>query len=195
MNISGIAKRNTVAVDTQGGRNMSRRKMLQEQIEFLEEHDPNNEKIRELKEALKKSKKGRRSRRKGSNYERKVKALLKEWIDIDLERTPLSGGFAKGKNLKSVKGDLNTLDEDINFLLHIECKDQLKWAIKSWWKQAVDDCPKEKIPLIFLHQNQENKDGKRVQEAEDFVFIRAEDFFRLVDRNKIIKYKGEKKNE
>ena len=39
------------------------------------------------------------------------------------------------------------------------------------------------------------EDGKRVQEAEDFVFIRAEDFFRLVDRNKIIKYKGEKKNE
>ena len=137
MNILGIAKRNTVAVETQGGRNMSRCKRLQEQIEFLEEHDPNNAKIRELKEALKKSKRGRRSRRKGSNYERKVKALLKEWIDIDLERTPLSGGFAKGKNLKSVKGDLNTLDEDIDFLLHIECKDQLKWAIKSWWKQAV----------------------------------------------------------
>jgi len=169
--------------------------MLKEQIAFLEEHDPDNEKIEELKEKLNRSNLGKRSRRKGGNYERKVKALLKEWLGIDLERTPLSGGFAKSRNLKSVKGDLNTLDEGVEFLLHIECKDQKRWALKEWWKQATDDCPKEKVPLVFLHQSQENKDGKRVQEAEDFVFIRAEDFFKLIEKNKVINYKGEKVNE
>lgn len=164
----------------------NRRKVLEEQIEFLENHKPDSPELQELREKLERSKRGKKSRRKGGNYERKVKGLLKEWLGIDLERTPLSGGYAKKKNLNSVKGDLNTLDDKIKFLLHIECKDHKKWSIKSWWQQAIDDCPKEKIPLLIMHQGQENKDGKRVQEAEDFVMLKAEDFFKLVDREKII---------
>lgn len=160
--------------------------MLEEQIKFLEENDPKSEKIAELKEKLARSKRGRRSKRKGGNYERKVKKLLKEWIDIDLERTPLSGGFAKSKGLKSVKGDLNTLDNSIDFKLHIECKDQKRWSIKSWWRQAEEECPSKKVPILIMHQSQENENGKRVQEAEEFVLVKAKDFFDLVDRKKII---------
>lgn len=163
--------------------------MIKEQIAFLEEHKPDSPEIEKLKKKLTKSKRGRGSRNKGSTYERTVQKMIKDILGIELERTPLSGGFAKKSNLDAVKGDLNTLDNDIDFLFHIECKNQKTWGIKGWWRQTIDDCPKGKVPIIVMHQNQENKDGKRVQEADDFVFIRATDFFEIVDKEKVVKIK------
>lgn len=132
------------------------------------------------------SKRGRRSKVKGANYERDIKKVFKEVLDIDLERTPLSGGFAKSKNLSAVKGDLNSLDEGVDFKLHVECKNHRTWSLKEWWRQATDDCPDGKKPIVIMHQGQENKDGRRVQDADDFVFLRLSDFLELVDKSKII---------
>jgi len=46
-------------------------------------------------------KRGKRSKRKGSSYERDIAKKFKEVYKEDLVRTPQSGGFAK----KSVKAD------------------------------------------------------------------------------------------
>lgn len=140
-----------------------------------------------LSQKVKYSKRGQSSRLKGANYERSVKKVFKDLLDIDLERTPLSGGFAKSKNLSMVKGDLNILDDSKDFRLHIECKDHKIWKIRDWWGQASEDCPSGKVPIVVMHQRQKNKGGKRVQEADDFVLLRLEDFLNLVDKHKIIK--------
>lgn len=130
---------------------------------------------------------GRRSRRKGANYERKVKKWFEDKLGITLERTPQSGGFAKNRNLSRVKGDLNTLDDNVELLLHIECKDQKNWSLKSWWKQAIEECPPGKIPIVVYHQTQLNENGVRVQEADDFVMIRVKDFLQVLDKDQVIK--------
>lgn len=155
-------------------------------LEGLLDAEVYDKKYKELTQKVALSKRGRSSKAKGANYERTIKKILKDKLGIDLERTPQSGGFAKSKNLKSVKGDLNSLDDTIDFRLHIECKNHKSWSIKEWWKQATEDCPNGKLPILIMHRGQENKDGKRVQEAEDFVFLRLVDFLDLVDKTKII---------
>jgi len=173
---------------------MARKRKSQAEIELQQltamksELDPQfyEKKCSELTAKIAQSKRGRSSKNKGANYERAIKKVFKSTLGIDLERTPLSGGFAKSKNLNPVKGDLNSLDDSIKFNLHIECKNHKTWSIKEWWRQASEDCPKGKYPVVIMHQGQENKDGKRVQEACDFVFLRLSDFLDLVDRNKII---------
>ena len=39
---------------------------------------------------------------------------------------------------------------------------------------------------MILHQAQENKDGKRVQEADNYIVLPLEDFLEIVDESKII---------
>jgi len=127
------------------------------------------------------SRRGRMSKRKGATYERTIKQMILDTLGIQLERTPQSGGFAKHREgLDSVRGDLNTFTDE-KFLFHVECKNQAKWSLKAWFKQANDECPKGKIPIVVFHQGQLVEAGTRVDIAEDFVMIRARAFFDLVD--------------
>ena len=167
---------------------LTQRQLIEEKIKFLEENDPSNKEIEELKKSLVRSKRGRASKSKGSTYERTVASIFKDKLDIELVRTPQSGGFAKSsEKAGDYRGDIVCLEDNVDFKLSVEVKNQKTWSLPSWIRQAEDDTPEGKIPLVVYHRNQKNKDGKRIQEAGDYVTLSLEDFLDIVDKNKIIK--------
>lgn len=121
---------------------------------------------------------GKRSKVKGSNFERDVAKKFKKAYDAELVRTPQSGGFAK-KSAKAddFRGDIVPADEDIELSLHIECKCQKTWSLPAWFKQAEEDCPNGKFPIVVFHQHGTSK---------DYVALSLEDFFKLVPRDNVI---------
>ena len=145
--------------------------------------------IDSLKEKIEQSKRGKSSKRKGSNYERKVAKIYKDALNINLTRTPMSGGFQKDIKATNIKGDLSCLDDDIDFLLHTECKDQKAIKIRDWFEQACEDCPKGHYPTVVMHLIQRIKDGKVVSNSEDLIVLRVRDFLKLVNKEEIIKTK------
>lgn len=171
--------------------------ILKSQIMFYENNyskltQEDLEELQNLKDQLEKSKRGKGAKVKGASYERTIAKIFKKYLNIDLVRTPQSGGFAK-KSTKAdeFRGDITSLDDSIVFKLHIECKNHKTWKLKDWLKQAKEDCPKGRIPCIVFHQSQENKNGKRVCESEDLITMNLEDFLQIVNAEKIIVNKGE----
>lgn len=142
--------------------------------------------ITDLKTRIEQSKRGRGSRNKGSGYERTVAKIVKEALDVELVRTPLSGGFQKSKESSVNRGDITCLSDLIDFILHIECKDQKTIKIRDWFKQACEDCPSHRIPILAMHLIQVIKEGKVTGKPEDLVVIRLSDFLSIVDKEKII---------
>jgi hypothetical protein len=138
-------------------------------------------------EKVRRTARGRGSKVKGASYERRIKDILQKAWGVSLSRTPLSGGFMKHLESSRFKGDLNTTDDNKELNLHLELKDQKTWSIHTWWKQTTSDCPNSKIPALIMHQGQQNEDGKRVREAEDFILLKLTDFLELVEANKIVK--------
>lgn len=105
---------------------------------------------------------GKYSRNKGANFERKVAKTLSDWSGLELRRTPLSGGWAK-HNPNAV-GDIACIDIHNEFPLCVECKCGQGWELESvfrgkcklfesWWKQATDNCPAGKIPVLIFSKN------------------------------------------
>ena len=122
---------------------------------------------------------GKRSKRKGSNYERDVAKKFKEAYNVDLVRTPQSGGFhKKSGKADDYRGDIVPANSDVELALHIECKNTKTWSLPSWLKQSESDCPKDKIPVVVFHKHNTTK---------DYITLSLSDFIRLVDKNKIIK--------
>ena len=174
---------------------LTNRKLIEQQLMFyqnnLDKLSPEDlEAMHELELQLEKSKKGKSAKVKGASYERTIAKIFKKYLNVDLVRTPQSGGFAK-KSTKAdeFRGDITSLDDKINFSLHIECKNHKTWKLKEWFKQSQEDCPKGKVSCVIFHQAQENKDGKRVSESEEYIALKLEDFLKLVDPNKIITQK------
>lgn len=126
----------------------------------------------------KRQKLGKRSKTKGSNFERDTAKKFKKAYDAELVRTPQSGGFAK-KSAKAddFRGDIVPADEDIELSLHIECKNSKTWSLPAWFKQAQSDCPKGKIPVVVFHQH---------GTSNDYIALSLEDFFKLVPKEKVI---------
>lgn len=134
------------------------------------------------------SRRGRGSRNKGSSYERSIaKVLNSRFPKLELTRTPQSGGFQKSSQNRKLRGDLSNLNDKYEFKLHIECKNQKTISVKKWMCQATSDCPEGRIPTVIMHIGQENKDGKRICEADDFVVMRLADFLTIVDSNAVVK--------
>ena len=129
-------------------------------------------------EQEKRKKLGKRSKTKGSNFERDTAKKFKKAYDAELVRTPQSGGFAK-KSAKAddFRGDIVPADEDIELSLHIECKNSKTWSLPAWFKQAQSDCPKGKIPVVVFHQHGTSNDD---------IALSLEDFFKLVPKEKVI---------
>ena len=126
------------------------------------------------------SKRGSRARNKGANYERTIAKKFFTHLKIELVRTPMSGGFVKSSMVADqFRGDIVCVDSTKNFSLHVECKDQKKWELKKWLTQARSDCPNGKKPVVVFHENR----------GEDLILLKLEDFFDLVDREKIIQDK------
>ena len=172
---------------------VSNRKLIEQQIMFYKNNlsrlSPEDlEELNKLEQQLAQSKKGKSAKVKGATYERTIAKVFKKFLNIDLVRTPQSGGFAK-KSTKAdeFRGDITSLDDTVHFSLHIECKNHKTWKMKEWFKQAKDDCPTNKLPCVIAHQGQVNKEGKRIEQSEDFILMRLEDFLSIVDKSKIIK--------
>jgi hypothetical protein len=147
------------------------------------------EKLESLQKELK-SKIGRSSKNKGANYERNLAKLFNEAYRIELKRTPQSGGFAKkSSKADDFRGDIITVDKDINLKLHIEAKNHKKANINGWLKQANDDCPEGKIPIVIWHKENTNPKVGEQGNQQDLVLIDLKDFFRLVPKANIIEEK------
>ena len=134
------------------------------------------------------SKLGRRSRNKGSSYERAVAKKIGEHLDVQLVRTPQSGGFAKSKATSDFKGDITCLEEDVDFKLHVECKNQKTYSINKWVEQAMCECPENKIPVLIFKKNNTNATGKTGNQ-QDMILLTLEDFLSLADPQKILNRK------
>lgn len=149
--------------------------------------------IEDLEQKIENSKRGKSSKNKGANYERTIAKIFKEKLGVELKRTPQSGGFAKDSSKgDEFRGDIVSVDDTIDFNLHIECKDQATWSLPAWLRQSEEDSPEGKVPIVVFHRRQKNKDGKRIQEAGDYVALSLEDFLDIVDKDKIIVLKEQK---
>ena len=87
------------------------------------------------------------------------------------------------------------LYEDYDFKLHLELKNQNRWQVNTWFEQAESDCIEGKLPIVIMHRTQKNENGKRIAEADDFVFLRLKDFLDILDDGKIIKKCLDKKTK
>ena len=135
-----------------------------------------------LSEKELKSKRGKSSRVKGATYENKIAKIIKDIYNITLKRTPSSGGFAKEQHNEFFCGDLTCVDKGINFLLHIEAKNQKVLKLKDWLEQARSDCVRGKIPVVIFHTSKQVH-GK----AEDYITLPLSEFLNLVPVEKLVK--------
>lgn len=120
---------------------------------------------------------GKTAKRKGANYERSLAKRFHQRYGIELKRTPQSGGFAKkSEKAADFRGDITIVDNKQMLKLHIEAKNQKTWQLKQWINQAEEDCPKGRTPIIIFHQHDSSK---------DYVCMSLEDFFKLVDDDKV----------
>lgn len=165
---------------------MRKSDLLKEQIKFLKEHNPDSKEIGKLEQSLKRSKQGRSSKVKGANYERKIVKLLETTFpNLSFGRTPASGGYKKELDNNTLRGDVVCLTENVDFLLHLELKNRKDgWkVVQDWFKQAEDDCIKGKVPCVIMHQNL----VKGKYPSQDFIMLKLNDFFNLIDYKKVIK--------
>jgi hypothetical protein len=104
------------------------------------------------------------SRDKGGRGERAAAKEFNSWWGTDFARTPSSGGFAtqRFRDDWNAAGDLVTPDK--NFPFCVECKWVEGWALEqllkndsclvfSWWRQALGECPEDKLPLLVFKKN------------------------------------------
>ena len=108
------------------------------------------------------SKAGKKAKRKGGTFERKIAKSLSNFWGVTFYRTPASGGSPL-KGDYNMAGDLCTSDADWKF--HVECKNQealaklhniftsRKSAVWKWWKQTTEECPVDQVPLLVFTKN------------------------------------------
>lgn len=123
-------------------------------------------------------KNGKKSKRKGANFERTLAKKFQARYGVELKRTPQSGGFAKKcDKAADFRGDITIVDNKQMLLLHIEAKNQKTWQLKQWLEQAESDCPEGRTPIVVFHQHDSSK---------DYVCLSLDDFFKLVEKDKVI---------
>lgn len=123
-------------------------------------------------------KRGKRAKRKGAQFERDIAKKFQKRYGVELKRTPQSGGFAKKSDkADDFRGDVTIVDNKQMLLLHLECKNQQTWQLKQWLNQAESDCPKDRTPVVVFHQYDSSK---------DYVCLSLEDFFKLVEKDKVV---------
>lgn len=111
------------------------------------------------------SKSAKRSKNKGSSYERKIAAKFSTWSGEVIKRTPQSGGWGSGSDF-GVSGDLVCANP--SFFYHIECKKREGWGLEDlltgvrkrhsksiieWWDQTTKTCPAGKLPMLVFARN------------------------------------------
>ena len=126
----------------------------------------------------KRVRRGKTARQKGSQYERTIAKKFQERYGVELKRTPQSGGFAKtSEKADDFRGDITIVDTKQMLKLHIECKSHKTWSLPKWLKQSEEDCPEDRTPVVIFHQHNSSR---------DYVCLSLEDFFNLVEKNKVV---------
>lgn len=107
---------------------------------------------------------GSRSREKGARGERAVAKMLERIGVHGAHRTQQdqSGGTYK-------PGDI-TCDDPFFETYHLEIKNDENVSVWSAMKQAHEDCPPKKIPLVFMHRNRHT--WIVVMDAEDWLELK-----------------------
>lgn len=107
---------------------------------------------------------GRRSKRKGKTYERKIAGLLSEFTGVNFRKTPGSGGFNKqGVVIKqeSFCGDVICDRADFKFCVEAKNRDTFNFhsllvnpntsAFSEWWHQCLEDAKSvDLLPIMFF---------------------------------------------
>lgn len=123
-------------------------------------------------------KRGKNAKRKGSNFERDIAKKFQKQYGVELKRTPQSGGFSKKSDkADDYRGDITIVDTKQMLKLHIECKNAKTWSLPAWIKQANEDCPDDRTPIVVFHQHNTSR---------NFVCIDLEDFLKIVPKDKVI---------
>lgn len=131
----------------------------------------------EPKAEINRSQLGKRSKTKGANFERTIADVFQKKHNIELKRTPQSGGFAKkSEKAEEFRGDILPVEKDVKLRLHIECKNQKSWSLPSWLTQAEADCPKDRVPVVVFHKHNTSK---------NYITLSLDDFLELVPFDKI----------
>lgn len=121
---------------------------------------------------------GKNAKRKGGQYERDIAKRFQARYGVELKRTPQSGGFAKKSDkADDYRGDITIVDTKQMLKLHIECKNQKQWSLPKWIAQSKEDCPEGRTPIVIFHQH---------NSSEDFVCLSLEDFFKLVEKDRVV---------
>ena len=106
---------------------------------------------------------GKKSRDKGSGFERLIASRLGDELGITLRRTPLSGGWALGNT--EVSGDIVcTKPGPAAFPYCVECKNQEGWRLEAlftpqhkwfdaWWAQLLKACQSGRTPLLIFSRS------------------------------------------
>lgn len=160
---------------------------------------------------------GKGAKTKGSSFERKIAKILSEWGNVELKRTPQSGGFAKEGN--SYRGDINTINNEDFFIFNIECKNQEVWSLDqlfndgcilfSFFEQCIGDTSDNKVPLLIFTRNHQpiyclthksiydimfNRNNIKKIIFDNFVIFKLDELIKLKYKNiekKLKKYLGE----
>lgn len=122
------------------------------------------------------------ARSKGSTFERSIAKDVTKWSGIDVQRTPLSGGW-------NSSGDITPKEPEdmVSFPFSLECKNQemlsvsmffkedgagrtLVKLLRNFWIQCANDADKySKVPLLIVTKANE----------PTFVVVRASDFLQM----------------
>lgn len=134
---------------------------------------------KETKQKLEQNiKQGKRAKRKGGQFERDIAKIFQKRYGVELKRTPQSGGFAKKSDkADDYRGDITIVDTKKVLRLHIECKNQKQWSLPAWLRQAEEDCPEDRTPIVIFHQHNTSK---------NYVCLELDDFLSLVEKDKVI---------
>lgn len=98
---------------------------------------------------------GSKSRDKGQVFERTVAKMFAKALNLQMRRTPLSGGWSHDN--PNVVGDLVCTSGEFPYC--VECKCVEGWKLESlftdnhrwfdaWWEQLIGECPNDKVPVL-----------------------------------------------
>jgi hypothetical protein len=109
---------------------------------------------------------GRKSKRKGSSFERAVAKKLAAWWGngSNWVRTPGSGSWGRGESKIGFRAHGDICTDATDFLFVVECKKQEKFElnqlitsdkspISKWWTQTVEETPSHLFPLLVFSKN------------------------------------------
>lgn len=119
-------------------------------------------------------KRGKNAKRKGGQFERDIAKIFQKRYGVELKRTPQSGGFAKKSDkADDYRGDITIVDTKQELSLHIEAKCQKTISLPQWIKQAEEDCPESRTPIVIFHIHGTDK---------NYVCLELTNFFNLLGR-------------